>query len=271
MLAGYGIDVAKKAYDILNTLGIVFAFVYFVIVLTWQIKDRTKDLKEDAAKRERRELIKGFSVCYPVAIAGLFVGPRILGRLMFPDRTGAVAYVGGVILAIMAFWVTSLFLPKIGNPFDQMNYIGPAFALHQTFNRLACSVGICCHGIPWRYGMIYPDIARACEKYGIGTQVFPAPQLEAGLMFVIFIVLLIMLRKKKHSEHIFPIYFGIVGYLLEFMVGDDRGVNLFGLFNLMQVAYLALIVIGIFFYFIVRNNTSREKMKNEGQIKPVKA
>lgn len=73
---------------------------------------------------------------------------------------------------------------------------GPAFAIGLTVSKIGCFCSGCCRGMKWENGL-YNYQSKLVE--------FPVQLVEAGLAFLIFIIL-ISIRKKAKEGTLFPLY-----------------------------------------------------------------
>jgi prolipoprotein diacylglyceryltransferase len=125
----------------------------------------------------------------------------------------------------------------------------PGLALNQSLNRLACTLSGCCYGRPFSFGILFPKGAPSSIFLGQGTRVFPSQPLESAFAFGCCVLLLVLIAKNRPSLHLFPLLWGLAGFFLEFVCADDRGRRLWVLSGFQQLAYLALMAVGIFFLF----------------------
>ena len=88
------------------------------------------------------------------------------------------------------------------------------------FVRIGCFLGGCCFGIPWRYGVIYPENlfndVKGCRRYASdpnpGCRVLPIQLIEAFVNFSLFILLFLRLYTTKElSGDTLPLYLGCYG------------------------------------------------------------
>lgn len=121
------------------------------------------------------------------------------------------------------------------------------------FGRIGCLMAGCCYGKPTlsSFGVVFTD--PVCQAEPLNTPLYPTQLYEAGLIFSILMVLLLLKNRKQFDGQLFLIY--LIAYatgrsVLEFFRGDlDRG---FVVGNLSNSQLVSLIIIGVSGYFYVR-------------------
>jgi len=165
------------------------------------------------------------TMCYGVAMGVLAVSLRwvdfMFNRAVIRGEVrhfpGSTAFAGGVLVFFAVILILSPFFSGNGKPLRQLQLFMPGLALHHAFNRTACLLASCCYGVPHRFGIVFPDISVPSIVYAPGTRVFPSQAIEAGVMLLLFGALLwLQLCGKRHLP-IFPLVFGLTGFLLGFM------------------------------------------------------
>lgn len=125
---------------------------------------------------------------------------------------------------------------------DQLDLITPAYPLGLTISKVACYFAGCCRGVEWEKGF-YNPVSQRME--------FPAQLLEAGVAFLIFIVLLIF-KNKFSKGTVFPAYLIIYSATRFFTEFTRCEPNVFMGLKIYQILCLVGIVVGVAEYFIVR-------------------
>ena len=223
-------------YDITNAIGVAAHILCLLGLLLWTWRQHAKAGTATNwttwkpwcyfSKAERRKFNPAtFLLCYGAAFVALafslewvnFVFNRAVIRgevRLFP---GSVTFAGGVLVFFAVMLVLVPFFPGNGKALRQLQLAMPGLALHHAFNRIACLLASCCYGIPHRFGIVFPDLSIPSLLYAPGTRVFPSQVIEAGVMLLLFGLLLwLQLRGKRHVS-IFPLVFGLTGFLLGFM------------------------------------------------------
>lgn len=258
-----GQDAGKAFYALFNILGVIAAIVVMIVMT----RKRSKRLYID--KKGQVISFLTTSVCFAVAYFSLFYGSKILGQIKFSGNSpNAVVFVGGVLVFIPVFMLLARFFPRNGDVLSQLENVLPAIAISHVFNRLGCTFNGCCHGIPFKLGILFPSGSPASNMYGEGIRVFPAQPLEGLLVLVCVILILVMMKKGKHTVYMFPLIFGIGGFLNEFFISGNKGIAVLKYFDVPQVAYLLLAAMGVLFYFWVKKE--KTESLNEAEIAEVK-
>lgn len=222
-------------------------------------------------------------------IAG-FIGGRVVFILVnFNDfllhpwsyifsRQGFV-FLGGLLFAIpVAVYYTHKKRMPIGKIAD---LLAPSLPLAHMFGRFGCFSAGCCYGkvctgalckIALRFPAVYDKKDNLIGSFVYidhlqrgwvtpemthSLPVIPTQLLEAGALFIIFCVLLLLSRKKLRSGHLFLLYlllYSVWRFGIEFVRGDaERGIW-FGVISTSQII-TALIVVGIIVYLIREKKT----------------
>jgi len=138
-------------------------------------------------------------------------------------RSGGV-FQGGLVFGVLfALW----YFRKHKLPTWKMgDLVGPALALGHGFGRIGCFLAGCCYGrtcdLPW--GVIFTD-PRAEELTGIplGLERHPVQLYESFLNFTNFLVLFLILRRKRFDGQVFSFYimnYSVIRFFTEYFRGD---------------------------------------------------
>lgn len=129
-----------------------------------------------------------------------------------------------------------------------LDVVAPFIPLIHGFGRIGCFLAGCCYGIEYHgiFSVTFPNNELIPELHEVPR--FPVQLLEAGLNFIVFIVLFILLRKRKMLQGrllgIYLIYYVVARYLLEMLRGDlNRG--MIGGFSTSQIISLLLIPVAV--------------------------
>lgn len=243
-------------YTVFNGLGMLAAFITMIIFTFKRNKRLYIDTKGQNLKKERRKSFLQAMLCFAVSYGALYLGTTLLGKIKFPSgQSTTMVFVGGVLLFIPVFSFMAYHCPRNGDVLSQLENVLPVLALTHVFNRLACLSSGCCHGITFKLGIVFPPEAPSSELFGEGTRVFPTQPLESVMMLACFILILVMMKKGKRTLYVFPLFFGITGFINEFFIDVNcasKGRMLLTYFDVPQIAYLILIAVGVLFYFLVR-------------------
>jgi len=271
----------QSLYAIINFMGGVSGLVFMVVSLTLEWKRRPKPTSPAPRvynpffylKKETRSKYNPifFFLCYFISYAALMQGIKGAGAIfniamvggnlkVFP---GSIAYASGILVFIPLFLLLSSLFPGNGRPLEQLEFVMPAFALVHVFNRMGCFLGSgCCYGIPSKFGIVYPDYARASIHNGPGVPVFPNQLIESSTMLVLFLVLLYLQKKGKRTLPIFPLVFGATGFLLDF--GMDHSHEqlfkpMFGFTYPTPFTHLLVFILGLLFLVLVIRDQRKAK------------
>jgi len=145
------------------------------------------------------------------------------------------AFYGGFMVAV---YVAVLYVRKKGLPlWRTADVTAPALALGQTIGRWGCFFAGCCYGkptdAPW--GLIFPEVPLCFDD----TPIHPWPLYESLGDGIIFVILLILLKRRFFDGMVFLTYVALYALLrgfLEFYRGDDlRGVFFDGAVSFSQI------------------------------------
>jgi phosphatidylglycerol---prolipoprotein diacylglyceryl transferase len=136
---------------------------------------------------------------------------------------GGLVFYGGFIGALIASFV---YIKTKGHKFLRIgDLMIPGLALGHMFGRFGCFFAGCCYGRPVPgdpfWAITFPFNATGLAPAGV--PLFPSQLLEAGLNFIIFLVLIFIRRNKKFTGQVllsYMIIYGIVRSILEIFRGD---------------------------------------------------
>lgn len=174
-------------------------------------------------------------------------------------KTNGITFLGGFVTAITTFIIMfcKILKKEKKNLFFYLNIIITGIVIAHAFGRIGCFCAGCCYGKPTdsAFGVVFPVGSSAYWQYGPGVKVYPTQLFEAGFLFILFIVLVLL---KKDQFKIYLISYGTFRFLIEFLRGDDRG-GLFGVLSPSQVISIILIIIGIVLFIINPNQNRLEE------------
>ncbi len=141
-------------------------------------------------------------------------------------RSGGVFY-GGLVAAVATSW---WFFHKHRLPVWKMTDImAPSIAFGHAIGRLGCFSAGCCFGKPTSafWGVTFTNpYAREISGVPLEVSLHPTQLYEAGAEFVIFLVLLLLLKRKQFDGQVFWAYvalYAVARFIIEFFRGDQRG------------------------------------------------
>ncbi|MBQ3552087.1 MAG: prolipoprotein diacylglyceryl transferase [Clostridia bacterium] len=220
-------------YGLCAAIGMVAAFI--VLMLT----SKYRNLKSDS-------LFYMSLIC----LLGGFLGAKLLyiiveldtfikdpSQLLYAITGGFVFYgglIGGIITGIIACRI------KKFNTLDVADTVAAPLVLGQAFGRIGCYFAGCCYGCI--VDKSHP--LAMCDIHGFYRM--PVQLMEAGALFIMTIVLIVVLKKVKRSGFTAGLYlvlYSVWRFIIEFFRADDRG-NV-GALSTSQLISLVLFPIGI--------------------------
>ncbi|MBM3304407.1 MAG: prolipoprotein diacylglyceryl transferase [Candidatus Aminicenantes bacterium] len=144
-------------------------------------------------------------------------------------RSGGVFQGGLTFGVIFALWY---FRRKKIPTWATADIIGPALALGHGFGRIGCYSAGCCYGsecsLPWS-AVFRDEYASGLTGVPLNTPVHPVQLYEAALNFLNFLVLFLVLKRKKFDGQVFSLYivnYSVIRFLTEYFRGD-HGENVY--------------------------------------------
>ena len=204
----------------------------------------------------------------PLLIIGAMVGARLLHIVtywrelyapapwteLFALRTGFVFY-GGLIGASLT---GAFYLRWKKQPIWRFaDALAPSIALGSAFGRLGCLMTGCCYGrvcsVPW--AIHFPS-----EHETQGFPVHPTQIYDSLLNFALYAGTAWLYRRKKFDGQIFALFFigyAIIRATVETFRGDYKPANLIGPFTPAQAMGIAILVVGVILYAVLRRAGQR--------------
>jgi phosphatidylglycerol:prolipoprotein diacylglycerol transferase len=145
------------------------------------------------------------------------------GQLFSLARSGGV-FQGGLAFGILfALWYMRRHKIKVWKTAD---LLGPALALGHGFGRIGCFSAGCCYGrscgLPWGVDF-HNEYAHSITGIPLNTTIHPVQLYESALNFLNFLVLFVILKKKRFDGQVFLFYiinYSVIRYFTEFFRGD---------------------------------------------------
>ena len=163
-------------------------------------------------------------------------------------RSGGVFY-GGLVAAV----ITSLWFFRKHNlsAWKMTDIMAPSVALGHAIGRLGCFSAGCCFGkptsLPWGVTFSNP-YSREIAGVPLGVSLHPTQLYDAGAEMLIFLLLLLLAKRKRFDGQIFWAYVGLyaVGrFIIEFFRGDNRGFVFDGALSTSQFIGILMVVTAI--------------------------
>jgi phosphatidylglycerol:prolipoprotein diacylglycerol transferase len=147
----------------------------------------------------------------------------------YPRELFALARSGGVFQGGLTFGVIYAlwyFRRKKIPTWPTADLIAPALALGHGFGRIGCFSAGCCYGsecsLPWAT-VFKSDYAADLTGVRLHTPLHPVQLYEAILNFLNFVILFIILKKKKFDGQVFAFYivnYSVIRFVTEYFRGD---------------------------------------------------
>lgn len=138
-----------------------------------------------------------------------------------------------------------------------LDVLAVTFPLFHTIARIGCFLAGCCYGIE-RETPLSVKYTNLENGVNVTAMRIPVQLIEAGFNFVLFIYLLILVKKDewktKHILYRYLLIYSTMRFFLEFIRGDTaRGV-------ICGISFSQVIAVGIWIFVIIRMiNTKRIK------------
>ena len=147
----------------------------------------------------------------------------------YPRELFSLARSGGVFQGGLAFGVIYAlwyFRRKKIPTWATADLIAPALALGHGFGRIGCFSAGCCYGsecaLPWA-AVFKNEYAADLTGVHLHTPLHPVQLYEAILNFLNFVILTIILKKKKFDGQVFAFYivnYSVIRFFTEYFRGD---------------------------------------------------
>ncbi|MFQ6083913.1 MAG: prolipoprotein diacylglyceryl transferase [Candidatus Aminicenantia bacterium] len=241
-------------YGFLMALGVLLGLIF----IFWQAKKQELPSNKLADLAFYAILISLFG-----AKVFLFFG-NFSYYTTYPKEILSMARSGGVFQGglIFGFLFTLWFLKKNKLPaWKVADIVAPALALGHSIGRLGCFSAGCCYGrassLPW--GVTFKsEYAHSLTGIPINFPIHPTQLYEAILNFLNFLVLFVILKKKKFEGQVFALYlinYSIIRYFVEFYRGDHsqqafliKGLSPYTSLSTFQLICIIGFIFGIFLY-----------------------
>jgi len=198
------------------------------------------------------------------ALVGGIIGARAFYVAQFPEQffgpgvpfwnvlkiwEGGLVFYGGLFGGMVGLLLTTY--SKRERPLNVLDLIAPSLCLGLAFGRVGCFLHGCCYGVPltghhW-YGVVFPPDAPAYQLFheasralglsspsGVflgrriippGTPLFPSQIVSSLYLIVIFAILALILRRRRHEGVVAGwalVLYSICRFAVEFGRGDTR-------------------------------------------------
>lgn len=163
---------------------------------------------------------------------------------------GGFVFYGGLIGGVIGLW---LYVREFHlSPSDFFNLYAVCLPLGHACGRVGCFLGGCCYGIPYD-GPLHYVYKESAGNTPLGVPLLPIQLIEAGLLLIVFIVLLFLFCKKKSESLpfalIYLLVYAVIRFLLEFFRYDSERGHLL-VFSTSQ--WISLILFGFSLILLIR-------------------
>lgn len=167
------------------------------------------------------------------------------GTFVLGPNTGATFYgglLGGAAVFLLGYFLVGKKLCgdlPVKYLREVTGIVACGVALAHGIGRIGCFCAGCCYGLPteaW-YGIFLP---------AVGKKVIPTQLIEAGFLFLLFIVLSVLAFKTKAScLGVYLTVYAVFRFFIEFFRGDDRGALFGTALSPSQIWSIVLLLVGI--------------------------
>ncbi len=178
---------------------------------------------------------------------------------IFKIWEGGLVFYGGLILAGItgAWYILRHQLPH----WKIMDIFAPGIALGHAIGRIGCFCAGCCYGkiCHCSFGLVFTN-PRSLAR--LGVPLYPTQLISAGMLGIIFLILIFIERHKKFDGQVFWSYvliYATARFGIEFLRGDPRGFTIPGLISTSQGISLILIPLSIYFLIRLKRQQNRRK------------
>jgi phosphatidylglycerol:prolipoprotein diacylglycerol transferase len=181
------------------------------------------------------------------------------GELLSLARSGGVFQGGLAFGVVFALWY---FRRRRIPTWKAADLAGPALALGHGFGRIGCFLAGCCYGRECEapLGVTFKSrYAHELTGLPLDQALYPVQLFEAGLNFVNFLVLFVILRRRSFDGQVFSLYvvnYSVIRFFTEYFRGDHpeglvliRGASPFLSLNLPQLFCLLGLGFGLLLHF----------------------
>jgi phosphatidylglycerol:prolipoprotein diacylglycerol transferase len=194
---------------------------------------------------------------------------RYPGELLSLARSGGV-FQGGLIFGLaFALWY---FRRRRLPTWKIADLAGPGLALGHGFGRIGCFMAGCCYGreCSTSVGVTFKSqYAHDLTGLPLGHPLHPVQLYEAALNFLNFLLLYLILRRKRFDGQIFSFYiinYSVIRFFTEYFRGDHperaflvQGASPFLSLTVPQVFCILGLAGGLLFHFLMKHKKSAQE------------
>jgi len=225
-------------YGLMMALGVGFGLWFVFVQSKKQALDAVKVV--DAGFYTILVSLLGAKIVMFVGNFSFYV--RYPSELLSLARSGGVFQGGlafGVVFALWYFHKRRLPTWKL------VDLMAPALALGHGFGRIGCFMAGCCYGRACQIPLgvrFHSEYAHELTGVPLGETIYPVQLFEAALNFLNFLVLFLILRRKKFEGQVFAFYivnYSVIRFFTEYFRGDhaERAYLVQGSSPLLSLSY----------------------------------
>ena len=212
-------------YNVMGIIGFVLAALLLIR------KETQKNLNPDyEMKINISFLLASLWALLLANVANWLLFPELLGYpLMERFYTGGFSFYYGM-LGFTAISALLLWVQRTDFKY-WINEIVPSILIFHAFGRVGCSLVGCCYGIR----------INETSVFGATTNLFPARELEALFLFIMFAVFQVLIKNNRLYWYLLS--YAISRFFIEFGRGDPRGRLLTDVLSPAQVTSIVIVLI----------------------------
>lgn len=237
-------------YGVFAAVGLIASIIYIKIA-----ERRKKGLEADielAAVYSLIGMIAGAKLLYliiafPALLQDIEAAELTFYELILKYMQGGFVFYGGLAGGVLAVYI---YARAVRVSFDDLcSVLVPVIPLFHTFGRIGCFMSGCCYGIEsGLFGIAFTDSLYAPN----GVKLVPVQLMESFAELVLFIVLLVMIKKGAAGITLlftWTLSYAAVRFALEFLRGDEER-GFIGPLSTAQVMSVVLVLIVIAVIFV---------------------
>ncbi len=155
------------------------------------------------------------------------------------------AFQGGILLGIIGLYI--MCKKKKLNFLQFVDIFSIGVVLGHSIGRIGCFLNGCCYGKPSeKFGILFHPNSPAGV---LGIKVIPTQLISSFFLFIIFLMLLRIYKKRRFLGQVFFSYFlfyGFFRFFIEFLRGDPRPfLGILSIFQYISIVFFLIGVVGI--------------------------
>ena len=173
---------------------------------------------------------------------------------------GGITFIGGLIGGIASFLIIYfIFRKKLSGRLVDIIAIAPScIIIAHAFGRIGCAFAGCCYGV---------EVESGIAMFNNGAWRFPTQLLEAGFLFLLYIVLTYLVLKKdfKYTLPLYLFFYGVFRFVIEYFRADARGSVGINAISPSQFWSILMVVSSVAVTFILKYAFKKDKLTNKAE------